>query len=439
MIKIVEADQLQMKRKVAQGTVRQQQKVKDILHQVQTTGDTALFELTEHFDQVRLARLQVTQAEIVEACAHVDDKFLVALQVAVERIHQYHEKQKLHSWIDTQTDGTILGQIVQPLARVGVYVPGGRAAYPSTVLMNVIPAVIAGVPEIVMVTPPQADGNVYPATLVAAKLVGVETIYKVGGAQAIAALAYGTQTIAAVDKIVGPGNIYVTLAKQAVYGQVDIDSMAGPSEIVVIADEYANPIYIAADLLAQAEHDPMSSAVLITPSRALADQVAAEIEKTYPQLERKEIVATSIQQHGAICVTKDLHEAFAVSNRLAPEHLELQIVDPWNWVSAVKHAGALFLGAYSPEPIGDYLAGPNHVIPTNGTARFSSPLNVDHFMKKTSLISYTRQSFLRDAQHVITLAHAEGLQAHAKSIQVRLHETATTQVDRKEYGDDRDY
>jgi histidinol dehydrogenase len=420
MIAIVHPDHFQTKREVGKGTEGQKQIVKEIIARVRAAGDSALFELTERFDRVHLPQLQVTEEEIEAAFAEVDAKFLEAIRAAAERIRRYHEKQKQNSWMETEADGTILGQLIQPLEKVGIYVPGGRAAYPSTVLMNAIPAVVAGVSEIVMVTPPQADGAIYAPTLVAAKVAGVKTIYKVGGAQAIAALAYGTETIPAVDKIVGPGNIYVALAKQEVYGQVDIDSIAGPSEIVVIADEYANPVYIAADLLSQAEHDPMSSAVLITPSLRLAEQVAIKIKEMCQQLERKEIATASIEHYGAICITQDLKEAFEVSNRLAPEHLELQVVDPWNWIGHVKHAGALFLGSYSPEPIGDYFAGPNHVIPTNGTARFFSPLSVDHFMKKTSLISYSRQALLRDAEKVMTLAYAEGLQAHAKSIQVRL-------------------
>lgn len=373
-------------------------------------------------DGAKLDSLLVTQEEINDAKENADPAFIQSLQAAADRITRYHERQKQNSWIETENDGTILGQLIQPLERVGIYIPGGRAAYPSSVLMNVIPAQVAGVEELVMVTPPQPDGTVYPSTLVAASVLGVGKIFKVGGAQAIAALAYGTESIPAVDKIVGPGNIYVALAKQAVYGEVDIDSIAGPSEIVVIADEYANPAYVAADLLSQAEHDPMASAILITPSSQLADQVTSQLREQLELLERKDIAQQSIYNHGAICVTKDLEEAIRTANLLAPEHLELLVKNPWNVLGKVKHAGAVFLGEYSPEPIGDYFAGPNHVLPTNGTARFFSPLGVDSFMKKTSLISFSQEACFRDGKHVIQLAKAEGLTAHAKAIEIRLGE-----------------
>lgn len=422
MIKIVKPDQLFLKRDIDHGTDQQQQVVDQLINEVRVEGDQALYRLTEKFDGPRLSSLVVTSAEVEAAYSEVDPDFVKSLAAAAQQIRAYHEKQVQNSWMDTAADGTILGQLIRPLERVGVYVPGGRAAYPSSVLMNVIPAQVAGVEEIVMVTPPQPDGSLYPPVLAAAKVLGVDKIYKVGGAQAIAALAYGTETIAAVDKIVGPGNIYVALAKQAVYGTVDIDSIAGPSEIVVIADHSANPAYVAADLLSQAEHDPMASAILVTPDRKLANQVTDELNQQLSQLPREEIATASIKDYGAICVTSDLQEAFQVANRLAPEHLELLVEQPWNWLAKVKHAGAVFLGPYSPEPIGDYFAGPNHVLPTNGTARFFSPLGVDSFIKRTSVISYSREACLRDGEHVIRLAEAEGLTAHAKSIQMRLEE-----------------
>ncbi|SEN48033.1 histidinol dehydrogenase [Lihuaxuella thermophila] len=422
MIRIVDPANFQIKREVDNGTEEQRRIVRRILGQVKEEGDRALFRLTERFDGAKLDSLEVKPQEIDQALEQVDDGFVQALREAAERIRRYHEKQKRTSWMETAEDGTILGQLVLPLEKVGVYVPGGRAAYPSSVLMNVIPARVAGVKEIVMVTPPREDGTVYAPTLVAAKIAGVKKIYKVGGAQAIAALAYGTESVPAVDKIVGPGNIFVALAKQAVYGLVDIDSIAGPSEIVVIADETANPAFVAADLLSQAEHDPMASAVLITPSPKLASRVAEELDRQCKRLERKEIAEASLRNHGAICITKDLPEAFEVANQLAPEHLELLVQEPWNWLANVKHAGAVFLGPYSPEPVGDYFAGPNHVLPTNGTARFFSPLNVDHFMKKTSVISYSREALFRDAEKVMALADAEGLGAHAASVKIRLEQ-----------------
>ncbi|WP_424321653.1 histidinol dehydrogenase [Hazenella coriacea] len=419
---IVYPGHFQIKREIENGSDSQRTTVKNIISQVKAKGDEALFLFTEQLDGAKLDILQVSEEEIEAAFAEVDEEFVEALREAAQRIRHYHEKQKQNSWFDPEADGTILGQLIQPLEKVGIYVPGGSAAYPSSVLMNAIPAQVAGVGEIVMTTPPQANGSIYAPTLVAARIAGVDTIFKVGGAQAIAALAFGTPSIPAVDKVVGPGNIYVALAKQEVYGQVDIDSIAGPSEIVVIADETANPIYVAADLLSQAEHDPMSSAVLLTPSVTLAEQVAIHLEKQCAQLPRKVIAQSALQDYGAICLTKDVEEAITISNRLAPEHLELMVAEPWNYLSKVKHAGAVFLGANSPEPIGDYFAGPNHVLPTHGTARFFSALDVSHFMKKTSVISYSREALMRDGQKVIKLAQAEGLDAHANSIQVRLAE-----------------
>ena len=420
MIQVVQSKDLYLKREVERGTPKQRKVVEQILRDVRTNGDQVLYQLTEKFDGAKLDSLKVTSAELEQAQKQVDPTFIQHLQEAAERIRHFHEQQKQKSWMMTEEDGTVLGQLIRPLERVGVYVPGGRAAYPSTVLMNVIPAQVAGVSEIVMTTPPQADGSLYAPTLAAAAVLGVKKIYKVGGAQAIAALAYGTETIPAVDMIVGPGNIYVALAKQAVYGQVAIDSIAGPSEVVVIADHTARPVYVAADLLAQAEHDPMASAILITPSKELAQQVAVEMNQQLKQLARREIADASLKNNGAICLVEDLEEAFAVANRLAPEHLELLVEDPWRWIGKVKNAGALFLGEYSPEAIGDYFAGPNHVLPTNGTARFFSSLGVDNFIKKTSVISYSEEACLRDGPKVIQLAEMEGLEAHAKSIQVRL-------------------
>ncbi|RAL24502.1 histidinol dehydrogenase [Thermoflavimicrobium daqui] len=420
MIAIVKPDELVKHKQFKSIQQKEEHVVKEIIELVKAEGDPILYELTHRFDGVLLDSFMVRKEEIEQAFAEVDPDFLQAVSEAAERIRRYHEKQKQYSWMDPEEDGTILGQIVRPLERVGVYVPGGRAAYPSTVLMNVLPAKVAGVSEVIMVTPPLSDGNIHASILVAAKIAGVDTIYKIGGAQAIAALAYGTDTIPQVDKIVGPGNIYVALAKKAVYGQVDIDSIAGPSDIVVIADKAANPTYVAADMLAQAEHDPLSSAILLTPSVHLAEQVIIEIEQQLGDMNRHEIAASALKNRGGICITNDLPEAFALMNQLAPEHLEILIEKPWDFLSQVKNAGAIFLGEYSPEAIGDYFAGPNHVLPTEGTSRFFSGLGVDSFIKKMSLISYSRKALLRDGARVMTLAHTEGLGAHAYSIQVRL-------------------
>jgi histidinol dehydrogenase len=411
---------------------KQQQIVKDLLAQVRTEGDAALYRLTERLDGASLSTLLVSDEERKLAYTQVSTELVEALQAASQRIRKYHEKQKQNTWLSPEEDGTILGQVVRPLERVGVYVPGGRAAYPSTVMMNVIPAQVAGVEEIVMVTPPQTDGSLYAPTLVAADLLGVKPIYKVGGAQAIGALAYGTESIPRVDKIVGPGNLFVALAKKQVYGEVDIDSIAGPSEVVVVADEQANPHYVAADLLAQAEHDPLATAILITSSAALADQVNRSLSQQLLQLERREIAQEALKNNGVICMTQDIAEAISVANRLAPEHLELMIEDPWSWLPKVKHAGAVFLGSYSAESVGDYFAGPNHVLPTNGTVRFSSPLGVDSFIKRMSVIAYSEEAFQRDAQHIITLAEAEGLTAHAQSIRVRVDQEKGATTDGNE-------
>ncbi|SFG58641.1 histidinol dehydrogenase [Planifilum fulgidum] len=420
MIRVVKPEELDTRRRESDLPADQERKIREILSAVRAEGDSALRRYTEKFDGASLRDLRVTEEEIDAAYEQVSAEWLEALREAARRIRRYHERQRRNSWMDSESDGTILGQLIRPLERVGVYVPGGRAAYPSSVLMNVIPARVAGVEEIAMVTPPLPDGSIHSPTLVAAREAGATEIWKVGGAQGIAALAYGTESIRRVDKIVGPGNIYVAYAKRLVYGTVDIDMIAGPSEIVVIADETADPAYVAADLLSQAEHDPMASAVLITPSSALAERVSRELVKQCEALERREIAGQSLRDHGAICLTKDLAEAVETANRLAPEHLELLVADPWRWIGRVKNAGAVFLGEYSPEPVGDYFAGPNHVLPTNGTARFFSPLSVDDFVKKTSLIAYSREALLRDGPRVIALAEGEGLGAHAESIRVRL-------------------
>lgn len=420
MIKIVEAQNFSTKRDVESGTDAQRQAVLNILQAVKAEGDEAVLRLTEQFDGIRLQQMKVTPEEITAAISQVSAEVLQALEEAAENIRTFHEKQARQSWMQTSPTGTLLGQLIRPLKRVGIYVPGGRAAYPSSVLMNALPAKVAGVQEIVMVTPPDREGNIDPGVLAAAKTAGVTEIYKVGGAQAIAALTYGTNTIQPVDKIVGPGNIYVALAKREVFGFVDIDMVAGPSEIVVLADESADPAYIAADLLSQAEHDPMASAVLVTPSQTLAKQVQAELQNQLVELPRREIAEASIRDFGAICVVSDLEEGIKVVNQLAPEHLELMIRDPFDHLGKIENAGAIFLGEYSSEPVGDYFAGPNHVLPTNGTARFSSPLNVDDFIKKSSLISYSKTDLLKNGPKIIALAESEGLTAHARAIEVRL-------------------
>ena len=368
--------------------------VADILANVKSRGDDALFEYTRNFDKADInpSNIVVTQEEIDEAYSLVDDKLLDVIRKALVNIRDYHEKQKQYSWFDSKPDGTILGQKVTALSRVGVYVPGGKAAYPSSVLMNVMPAKVAGVEQIVMCTPPDKEGKVYPTTLVAAKEAGVDVIYKVGGAQAIAAMAYGTASVPKVDKIVGPGNIYVALAKKAVFGYVSIDSVAGPSEIMVIADETANPRFVAADLLSQAEHDEMASAILVTTSEELAKKVSAQIDEFLKELSRSEIISKSLENYGYILVADSIDEAIEVANDIASEHLEIVTKDPFNVMTKIKNAGAIFLGEYSSEPLGDYFAGPNHVLPTNGTAKFFSPLSVDDFIKKSSIISYSREA-----------------------------------------------
>ena len=395
--------------------------VADILANVKSRGDDALFEYTRNFDKADInpSNIVVTQEEIDEAYSLVDDKLLDVIRKALVNIRDYHEKQKQYSWFDSKPDGTILGQKVTALSRVGVYVPGGKAAYPSSVLMNVMPAKVAGVEQIVMCTPPDKEGKVYPTTLGAAKEAGVDVIYKVGGAQAIAAMAYGTASVPKVDKIVGPGNIYVALAKKAVFGYVSIDSVAGPSEIMVIADETANPRFVAADLLSQAEHDEMASAILVTTSEELAKKVSAQIDEFLKELSRSEIISKSLENYGYILVADSIDEAIEVANDIASEHLEIVTKDPFNVMTKIKNAGAIFLGEYSSEPLGDYFAGPNHVLPTNGTAKFFSPLSVDDFIKKSSIISYSREALELIHNDIETFAKAEHLTAHANSIHVR--------------------
>ena len=395
--------------------------VADILANVKSRGDDALFEYTRNFDKADInpSNIVVTQEEIDEAYSLVDDKLLDVIRKALVNIRDYHEKQKQYSWFDSKPDGTILGQKVTALSRVGVYVPGGKAAYPSSVLMNVMPAKVAGVEQIVMCTPPDKEGKVYPTTLVAAKEAGVDVIYKVGGAQAIAAMAYGTASVPKVDKIVGPGNIYVALAKKAVFGYVSIDSVAGPSEIMVIADETANPRFVAADLLSQAEHDEMASAILVTTSEELAKKVSAQIDEFLKELSRSEIISKSLENYGYILVADSIDEAIEVANDIASEHLEIVTKDPFNVMTKIKNAGAIFLGEYSSEPLGDYFAGPNHVLPTNGTAKFFSPLGVDDFIKKSSIIYYSREALEAVHEDIIDFAEAEYLTAHANSIKVR--------------------
>ena len=395
--------------------------VKEIVADVHKRGDEALLEYTAKFDKASLTpeSMRVTEAEIEEAYGAVDQELLSVIRKAIRNIEEYHELQKRNSWITTKPDGTILGQKIAPVEYAGVYVPGGKAAYPSTVLMNVVPARVAGVPHIVMTTPCNAEGKVYPNTLVAAKEAGVTEIYKCGGAQAIAALAYGTATIPKVDKIVGPGNIFVAIAKRVVFGHVSIDSIAGPSEILVLADETATPKYVAADLLSQAEHDELASAILVTTSEKLAEEVSEWTDRFTEELSRKEIIRKSLDNFGYILVAGTMEDAIETANTIAPEHLEILTKDPFQTMTKIQNAGAMFLGEYSSEPLGDYFAGPNHVLPTNGTARFFSPLGVDDFVKKSSIISYSREALEAVHTNIEIFAESEGLTAHANSIKVR--------------------
>ena len=414
------SEQISIKRSIEAGTTEQVAIVKGIIQEIRTRGDEALREYTEKFDRVNLSSFSVTKGEIETAYQKVDEGFVSIVREAAENIRSFHEKQLRPSWMTTEENGTILGQKITALDSVGVYVPGGTAAYPSSVLMNVIPAKVAGVTRIVMVSPPDSEGNLPPAVLVAAKEAGVEEIYKVGGAQAIAALAYGTESIASVDKITGPGNIFVALAKREVFGDVDIDMIAGPSEIAILADETARADEIAADLLSQAEHDQRACSVLVTPSMRLAEEVAEEVEKQLAVLPRKEIATRSIADYGAIYVAADLDEAVETVNQLAPEHLEVMTENSMELLGKIRHAGAIFIGRYSSEPVGDYFAGPNHVLPTNGTARFSSPLNVDDFQKKSSVIVYSKKALTENAAKIAEFARMEGLEAHARAVEIRL-------------------
>ncbi|PWJ52305.1 histidinol dehydrogenase [Faecalicatena contorta] len=395
--------------------------VREILNEVKEKGDEAVFSYTRRFDKANIdaSNILVTEEEVKEAYGLVDDSLLVIIRKALKNIESYHSKQMQYSWFDSKPDGTLLGQKVTALRRVGVYVPGGKAVYPSSVLMNIMPAKVAGVEEIIMVTPPGQDGKVNPTTLVAAKEAGATAVYKVGGAQAIAALAYGTESIPKVDKIVGPGNIYVALAKKAVYGHVSIDSIAGPSEILVLADETANPRYAAADLLSQAEHDELASAILVTTSQDLAEKVSLQIDKFVEDLSRGTIIQKSLDNYGHILVADTLEDAIDAANEIASEHLEIMTKDPFTVMTKIRNAGAIFIGEYSSEPLGDYFAGPNHVLPTNGTAKFFSPLSVDDFLKKSSIISYSKEALEAIHLDIERFAEAEQLTAHANSIKVR--------------------
>ena len=401
-----------------------QDTVQEIVDRVKTKGDQALFELTRKFDWegIDASNVKVTEAEVQEAYDTIDPQLVETIRKSLKNIREYHEKQKQHSWFDTTPEGTMLGQKVTPLASAGVYVPGGKAVYPSSVLMNIVPAKIAGVAHVVMCTPCNKEGKVNPAVLVAAKEAGADEVYKVGGAQAIAAMAFGTESIPKVDKITGPGNIFVALAKKAVSGFVSIDSIAGPSEILVLADETANPRYVAADLLSQAEHDEMASAILVTTSKELAEKVSEEVDAFVKILSRKEIISKSLDNYGYILVAETLEDAIETVNLIASEHLEIVTKNPFEVMMKVKNAGAIFLGEYSSEPLGDYFAGPNHILPTNGTARFFSPVSVDDFIKKSSIIYYSREALQRVHKDIEYFAKAEQLTAHANSIAVRFED-----------------
>lgn len=416
--KLVEA--LLSRSQLEHGNV--QEIVNGIIADIKVNGDKALFEYTKKFDKfdVNNDNVLVTEDEIKEAYNQVDADLVRVIKKSAERIAAFHEKQKMNSWLEPSKNGEMLGQLIRPLQRVGVYVPGGKAAYPSSVLMNIIPAKVAGVEEIVMTTPPSADGKISPTTIVAADIAGIHKIYKAGGAQAVAALAFGTESIPKVDKIVGPGNIFVALAKRSVYGYVNIDSVAGPSEILILADESANPQFVAADLLSQAEHDELASAVLITDCKELAEKVQIEAENQTNRMERKEIIKKSQDNYGAIIVVNNFDEACDLCNQIAPEHLEISTKEPFSLLPKIQNAGAIFLGHYTPEPLGDYMAGPNHVLPTGGTARFFSPLSIDDYIKKSSIISFSKEAMQELGSDVVKFAEAEGLTAHANSIKVRL-------------------
>lgn len=396
--------------------------VKSIIDEVRQKGDEAIFELTKRFDGVTLKNPEVEKSLIENALNTIEPKLAKAIKKASENIKSFHEKQKEKSWFTAEENGILLGQKVTPLERVGIYVPGGTAPLPSSVLMNAIPAKIAGVKEIIMLTPPGKNGKPNPVILACAKIAGVDRVFQVGGAQAIAAMAYGTGTIPKVDKIAGPGNIFVATAKKMVYGVCDIDMIAGPSEVLIIADDFAKPEYVAADLLSQAEHDTLASAILITTSQNMIKMVSEEIEKQTVKLPRKEIIRKSLANNGAMVLVKSIDEAVDLANEIAPEHLELCVRDPFSLIGAIKNAGAIFLGEYSPEPLGDYMAGPNHVLPTNGTARFYSPLSVGDFVKRSSIISYSREALLNVWQDIAEFAEAESLSAHANSVRIRFQE-----------------
>lgn len=398
-----------------------ERRVADILERVRREGDEALYQLTLELDQadLRAKELRLSGGEIEQAYQAVGEEYLQALRAAKTNILRFHEKQKRTSWLEPEADGTMMGMLIRPLQRVGIYVPGGTAAYPSSVLMNALPAVAAGVQEIVMVSPPRADGSLLPEVVVAAAEAGVTEIYPLGGAQAIAALAYGTEQIRRVDKITGPGNIYVTLAKKQVFGTVDIDMLAGPSEILILADETGRPQELAADLLSQAEHDRLSSAILVSPSQRLLEKTVVELENQLATLPRREIAGAAWETYGAAILVKDLAEGLDLANRIAPEHFELVVAEPYAWLGKVKNAGAVFLGRYSPEPVGDYFAGPNHVLPTGGSARFYSPLNVDTFLKKVSVIHYSETALAENQAKIALLARREGLEGHARAVEAR--------------------
>lgn len=415
------SEEISIKRSVDSGTEEQRYAVKSIIAEVRKNGDEAVRSYTEKFDGIQLSSFAATPAEVEEAYSTIDPSILEVIKEAAANIRSFHEKQLRPSWMTTDEDGTMLGQKVTPLDSAGLYVPGGTAAYPSSVLMNVIPAKVAGVRRIVITSPPGRDGKLPAAVLVAAKEAGAEEIYKIGGAQAIAALAYGTESIKPVDKITGPGNIFVALAKREVFGDVDIDMIAGPSEIAVLADETARANEVAADLLSQAEHDPMACSVLVTASSILAEKVAEEVERQLADLPRREIAGKSIEDFGMIYVAETMEEAVETVNRLAPEHLEVLTENPMELLGQIRHAGAIFLGRYSPEPVGDYFAGPNHVLPTNGTARFSSPLNVEDFQKKSSIVYYSKKSLQENGAKIAAFARLEGLEAHARAIEERLN------------------
>lgn len=425
MIKIYDGEKmpvseiLDRKDEMNEETEKIEKIVRDIIDDVRKNGDNALFRYCEKFDKAKLTALKVSDDEIKEALLEIDDEFLAILEEAKENIEAFHRLQKRSNFIKNDKDGVILGQKIMPVEKAGLYVPGGTASYPSSVLMNAVPAQIAGVTKIVMVTPPSKSGKIAPQILAAAHVAGVHEIYKVGGAQAIAALAYGTETIPKVDKIVGPGNIFVATAKKAVFGTVSIDMVAGPSEILVIADETCNPKYVAADMLSQAEHDKMASSILITNSSSLAKEVQAELEVQIPLLPRAEICRASIDNNGKIIVVNDIKDGIDTANAIAPEHLELCVREPFMYLNDIKNAGSIFLGKNVPEALGDYFAGPNHTLPTMGTARFSSPLGVDDFIKKSSFIYYTEDALKKDKDKIVSFAKREGLDAHAKSISIR--------------------